>query len=58
MAKDKIHEQVKNALIKDGWMITHDPFTITFGIRRVYADLGANKFIAAEKADSKIADCG
>lgn len=55
MAKDIIHETVKNALIKDGWTITHDPFTITFGIRRVYADLGANKFIAAEKRDRKIA---
>ncbi len=27
MAKDIIHDMVKNALIKDGWMITADPFT-------------------------------
>ena len=25
MAKDAFHEQVKNALIKDGWKITNDP---------------------------------
>lgn len=28
MAKDFFHQQVKKALIKDGWIITHDPFTI------------------------------
>jgi hypothetical protein len=28
MAKDVFHQQVKNALIKDGWNITHDPLTI------------------------------
>ena len=28
MAKDVFHQQVKNALIKDGWKITHDPLTI------------------------------
>jgi len=28
MAKDVFHQQVKNALIKDGWHITHDPLTI------------------------------
>jgi len=29
-ARDKIHELVKQALIKDGWTITDDPFTIEF----------------------------
>ncbi|BAY29287.1 fdxN element excision controlling factor protein [Nostoc carneum NIES-2107] len=28
MAKDFFHQQAKNALIKDGWNITHDPLTI------------------------------
>ncbi len=28
MAKDIFHQQVKNALIKDGWIITDDPLTI------------------------------
>ena len=52
---DLYHNAVKRALQKDGWTITHDPFTITFGLRRVYADLGARKFIAAEKTGRKIA---
>jgi hypothetical protein len=30
MAKDKIHELVKNALIKDDWKITDDPYTIEY----------------------------
>ncbi|NET09520.1 MAG: hypothetical protein F6K16_33415 [Symploca sp. SIO2B6] len=29
MARDAIHNQVKNALIRDGWTITDDPYTLT-----------------------------
>jgi hypothetical protein len=29
-AKDTIHDAVKNALIKDGWKITPDPYTIKY----------------------------
>lgn len=54
MAKDKIHEAVKNALIKDGWTITHDPFVLKYGDDRVYADLAAEKHIAAQRYDEKI----
>ena len=36
--KDKIHDAVKNALIKDGWTITDDPYRIIFGDADVYAD--------------------
>ena len=53
-ARDRIHEIVKNALIKDGWTITHDPFTIFFGKRALYADLGADKPLAAEKGTESI----
>jgi len=28
MAKDIFHEIVRNALQKDGWQITHDPYEI------------------------------
>ena len=28
--KDTFHNVVKNALIKDGWTITHDPYTLEF----------------------------
>jgi XisH protein len=26
MARDIYHEHVKEALIKDGWTVTHDPY--------------------------------
>jgi XisH protein len=52
---DTYHDTVRLALIKDGWKITHDPLTIEFEDLTIYADLGAEKFIAAEKAEKKIA---
>jgi hypothetical protein len=54
-AKDLYHETVKKALIKDGWTITHDPYTITFGQKDVFVDLGAERTLAAEKGEEKIA---
>ncbi len=53
-ARDIYHDSVKNALIKDGWTITHDPYTMTFGQTGVYADLGAEKALAAERGNEKI----
>ncbi|NOT57301.1 MAG: fatty-acid synthase [Deltaproteobacteria bacterium] len=47
---DLYHDTVKNALIKDGWVITADPFIIEFKGVRLYADLGAEKVFAAEKS--------
>lgn len=32
MARDFIHESVQVALEKDGWTITHDPFTLETGM--------------------------
>jgi hypothetical protein len=32
MAKDIYHENVKNALIKEGWTITHDPYSLKIGL--------------------------
>ncbi len=54
-AKDIFHEAVKNALLKEGWTITHDPLFIQFGGVDVYVDLGAEKIIAAYKDGRKIA---
>lgn len=54
MAKDVIHDAVKNALAKDGWMITDDPFHIKFKDLELQADLGAERPIAATKAGRKI----
>lgn len=53
-AKDIIHDTVKNALIKDGWVITADPYTIKYGDDLFYADLAAERVIAAEQAGRKI----
>ena len=55
MAKDKFHDAVKNALIKENWTITNDPLFLQFGGVDVYIDLGAEKLIAAEKDNQKIA---
>lgn len=54
-ARDTFHNAVKTALQKDGWMITHDPLSISFGRVDLYIDLGAEKLIAAEKNGEKIA---
>jgi hypothetical protein len=57
MAKDVYHEIVKDALEKDGWTITHDPYIIFYGKEksRLNIDLGAEKIFGAEKGGIKIA---
>jgi hypothetical protein len=54
-AKDIYHDAVKNALKKENWYITNDPFILKWGARDLYIDLGAQKLIAAEKSGEKIA---
>jgi hypothetical protein len=54
-ARGRYHDQVKNALIKDGWVITHDPLHLKWGKKDMYVDLGAEFLIAAEKDKRKIA---
>ncbi|NEQ88817.1 MAG: fatty-acid oxidation protein subunit alpha [Moorea sp. SIO2I5] len=54
-ARDTFHEAVKSALQKDGWCITHDPLYINFAEVEIYIDLGAERLIAAEKDEEKIA---
>lgn len=54
MARDVVHQAVKNALIKDEWLITHDPYRLIYGSINVAADLGAEKLIAATKSNQKI----
>ena len=53
--RDFFHEAVKNALIKEGWTITDDPFKLDFGFTEAFVDLGAEKLLAAEKGKEKIA---
>jgi XisH protein len=54
-ARDRYHDQVKNALIKDGWTITDDPLHVKWGKKDMYVDLGAEQLLAAEKGERKIA---
>jgi hypothetical protein len=51
---DIIHNVVKNALIKDGWIITDDPYLIQYRTTTLYADLGAERPIAIEKSGQKL----
>ena len=54
-ARDKYHHIVRDALIREGWTITHDPYRIAIAMKRVEIDFGAEQAIAAEKEDRKIA---
>ena len=51
MAKDFYHENVREALVKDGWRITHDPYPLKVD----EIDFGAESLIAAEKEKMTIA---
>ncbi|MDC0833612.1 XisH family protein [Geitlerinema sp. CS-897] len=53
-AKDVYHDAVKNALIKDGWTITFDPYLIKYAEVKLVADLAVEKSIAATKGDRQI----
>lgn len=53
-AKDSIHDAVKQALVKDGWTITADPYVLHYGDDQVFVDLAAEKSFVAEKAGHKI----
>lgn len=54
-AKDQFHEAVKNALIKDGWTITHDPLYLQLDQIDLYVDLGGTKVLGVEKNGQNIA---
>jgi hypothetical protein len=54
-AKDKFRDTVKQALVKDDWIITHDPLYIRIGGVEYHIDLAAERLITAEKHGEKIA---
>jgi hypothetical protein len=54
-ARDRFHDCVRNALVKDGWVITHDPLRLPWGKKDLYVDLGAEQLLAAEKGQRRIA---
>ncbi|MCF8246486.1 MAG: XisH family protein [Saprospiraceae bacterium] len=53
--RDIYHNSVRNALEKEGWTITDDPLDLTVGEVELFADLGAERVIAAERGNEKIA---
>jgi XisH protein len=53
-AKDIYHDAVKQALIKNGWTITADPYIIRYEDAELYADLAAERPIAAQRQGRKI----
>jgi hypothetical protein len=52
--RDIYHNAVKSALIKDGWIITADPYRINYKEIDLYADLAAEQQMAAERQGQKI----
>ncbi|GAP93614.1 XisH family protein [Leptolyngbya sp. NIES-2104] len=55
-ARDRYHDAVKNALLKEQWTITHDPLRLKFEDEdEIRIDLGAEHLLAAEKGTQKIA---
>jgi XisH protein len=48
-AKDLYYDAVKNALIKDGWTITADPYTVEYENDNLYADLLAENNLLPEQ---------
>ncbi len=54
-ARDLFHAAVRLALEKEGWVITHDPLVLRVGGVELSVDLGAERFLAAEKEGRRIA---
>jgi XisH protein len=53
--RDLYHNAIRVALEKEGWLITDDPLDLTIGEVELFADLGAERVIAAERGSQKIA---
>ncbi len=52
--RDIYHDVVRQALQKAGWTITHDPYLLKLGGKRLEIDLGAECLISAEKSKREI----
>ncbi|MHC5936520.1 XisH family protein [Nostoc sp.] len=53
-AKDIYHDAVKNALIKDSWIIIAEPYFLQYEDAELYADLFVEKALLAEQEGRKI----
>jgi hypothetical protein len=55
MARDKHHHAARIALEKDGWKVTNNPLELTYKQADFQIDLAAERLIAAERGEEKIA---
>ena len=55
MARDIFHDLVRASLESEGWIITDDPYLISLDTVSFQVDLAAERIIAAEKENEKIA---
>jgi len=55
MARDGFHDLFRSVLEHDGWIVTDDPLTFKIGKVHVQIDLGAERLIAAQKGQERIA---
>jgi hypothetical protein len=54
-AKDRFHQAVKTGLQKEKWRITQDPLNLTWEEVELRIDLAADRVVAADREDEKIA---
>ena len=54
-AKDLYHDSFVRALRKDGWTITDDPLFLNIADTDLLIDLGAERIVAAERENERIA---
>jgi hypothetical protein len=55
MAKDLFHDAVRHGLEKNQWIVTDDPLELDWEEITVKIDLAAERLIAAERGNEKIA---
>ena len=55
MARDRLHNNVKEALLKEGWIITHDPLRIPIDGTYLEVDMAGEIVFGAERDGKKIA---
>lgn len=53
--RDTHHQEVVHALQKEDWVVTDDPLTLDFAGKLVGIDLAAEKLLAAEREERRIA---
>jgi XisH protein len=53
--RDAFHDTVRTALERDGWTITADPLVLPVGRHNLFVDLGAERLLAAERQQRRIA---